>query len=136
MRTTESIEHVVLRVLQQSGCLDVATLATIVFQSRDGSDSVGPTKPEINRVRRALSLLRRQGQVFRLGRAPVNGANARPREVYADRATALAHVQTAMIVVGLPALSSRPDLLALVTAEQITPLPAAAVQIAARAGTG
>jgi hypothetical protein len=134
MRTTESIEHVVLRVLQQSGCLDVFTLSNIIFQTSVGSDVKFPTKSEINRVRRALSLLRQQGHVFRLGRAPVNGSSARPREVYADRKAAIAHASNLCLEFGPASLGNRPDLLALVETQK--PASSRPSNVAAPAATG
>lgn len=119
MRTTESIEHVVLRVLQRSGCLDVFTLCNIIFQKKVGSELTVPRKSEINRVRRALTLLRQQGLVFRLGRAHVNGSSARAREVYADREAAAAHVENVCVELGADFLAARPDLLALAEAQKL-----------------
>jgi hypothetical protein len=138
MRTTESIEHVVLRVLRQSGCLDVFTLSNIIFQDNAGSAIKNPTKSEINRVRRALSLLRQQGHVFRLGRAHVNGSSARPREVYADRKTAVAHAENICLQFGPRSLESRPDLLALVETDKLaSSLPGnVAAMVAAESVTG
>ena len=136
MPTTESIEHVVLRVLLRSGCLDVFTLSNIIFRTKVSSGGRAPTKSEINRVRRALSLLRQEGRVFRLGRAHVNGSSARPREVYADRKAAIAHAENICVEFGRASLGDRPDLLARLETPEPAPARPSNIPKAVAAGAG
>src|SRR6476646_6431065 len=109
---TESIEHVVLRVLRQSGGLDVLPIANIVFRRGPLEAADKPTKSEIARVRRALRVLRNQGKIFRLGRMNINGSSERPRDVYADLKHAAAFVADHIARCGVEAFRSRSDLLA------------------------
>jgi hypothetical protein len=113
MPMTESIEHVVLRILQQSGGLDVFTITNIIYKRNLQSTDSRPTKSELARVRRALTFLRNQGKIFRLGRVHVHGSNERPREVYADHRHAAAYVERLVAEIGTTALDRRADLLAL-----------------------